>query len=764
MNRRNRNSDITIRQSKTFIHRPASLSVLLGLSLLASSPLVVSQVFPTEASALTGVVDEESGETRTIHLSDMPDDCFSGRKIVNKETGDTEFLMTSNYDKSFVSYRFSVKKSGTYDVSIETKSTEDNTKRNYVFVDGKQQLDMMYTKGTEYQWNTYSCFLEAGAHEIKVTPDWGWTFFRDMTVTCTGLKKTSADTLSECTLSSDGLTNTYTHSDDDTLLINPGKGLTVLGDGANTDGGYLSMLAVDYTRWCWADVEPEEGVYDWSFIDSYIERAERRGHKAAFGIMSFCTTGYIQNATPRWVFDVDGADGKWIHYGGDESTPALFCPNWDDPIYQEKVADFAKALAEKYDGDPRIAYIDMRAWGNWGEQHIYSLDESVGGYPWISADTLINKYMKPYRDAFKKTLIVNCCNGDKYPEAYEWAVANGMALRRDGIMVSSNGREFRRYKSGDNTPNIYEYHMTYQDTMKYHGWTDNKQFLDELEFEVRNGSASYLQMNYDMYKQMEDGYRYLGNLVGYWWRMPESSITSSVESGQTVNAKYKIRNDGVARSYDSSAKVTARVCDAEGNVVKTISDSDAKPWTWLPGTLNDGKSWTPPKTYDEGFDIDTTGMAPGRYYVSIGMFSGTDDGASPDTSIGSVGRDVDRWESIGMFEIKQPQQRPADSSDGNGDTAGSGEQGRQDVNRDVPSDEPGNEAEDWKSDKSSGKEDGKKQDIDDGISNGKWRMPSDPQKREAIVKTGIGAGGLSILTIVTGIAVIIVQAIRRRKQ
>ena len=740
--------------------RPAALAVVLGLSLLGSAPIVVSNIFPTQADALTGVVDENSGETTTIHLSDMPDDCFSGRKIVNKETGDTEFLMTSNYDKSFVSYRFNVKKSGTYDISLETKSTEDNKKRNYVFIDGKQQLDMMYTVGTNYQWKTYSCFLEAGDHEVKITPDWGWTFFRDMAIKCTGLKKTTADTLAECDVTTDGTTNIYQHADDDTLLINPGKGLTVLGDGNNTDGGYLSMLSVDYTRWCWADIEPGEGQFNWNIIDDYINRAAMRGHKAAFGVMSFCTTGYIQNATPRWVFDKDGADGKWIHYGGDESTPALFCPNWDDPIYQEKVADFAKALAARYDGDPRIAYIDMRAWGNWGEQHIYSLDESVGGYPWISSETLINKYMKPYRDAFKKTLIVNCCNGDRYPEAYDWAVANGMGLRRDGIMVSSNGREFRRYKSGDNTPNIYEYHMAYQDTMNYHKWTSNKQFTDELEFEIRNGAASYLQMNYDMYKAMESDYRYFGNLVGYWWRMPETTITSSVDTGQTVKATYKVRNDGVARSYDSSSKVIARICDAEGNVIKTIADTDAKPSTWLPGRLNDDRTWTAPQEYNESFDIDTAGLSAGRYYVSIGVFSGQDASNNPDTSFGSVGRDVDRWESIGMFEVKQPQQQPTtpDNRD-NGGTMGGAEIG-QNPNENGTNDGKENSEKNEKNDKNIVK----KNANDDSKNGEKWRIPKDQHKRNALVKTGLTAGGLTAGTIIAGIVMLIIQAKKRKKQ
>lgn len=77
---------------------------------------------------MAGVGAIEGKET-TIRLSDMPADCFSGRKTVNGDTKETEYLMTGKVDNPFVTYRFDVEKSGTYDLSIESRSTEENTKR-----------------------------------------------------------------------------------------------------------------------------------------------------------------------------------------------------------------------------------------------------------------------------------------------------------------------------------------------------------------------------------------------------------------------------------------------------------------------------------------------------------------------------------------------------------------------------------------------------------------------------------------------------------
>ena len=346
-----------------------------------------------------------------------------------------------------------------------------------------------------------------------------------------------------------------------------------------------------------------------------------------------------------------------------------------------------------------------------------------------------------------------------YQEACRWAVANGIALRRDGIMRSSNGSEFRIYGSGKNTPNIYEYHSSYADTMDANGWTDDRQFEEELEFEVRNGAASYLQMDRDMYRKMEAKYRYLGNLIGYWWRMPESSITSSAESGQPVKVSYQIRNDGVAHSYDKSAKVKARICDAEGNIIKTIDDTGAEPWKWEPGRLNDGRTWTNPTVSNESFDIDTAGLTPGRYYASIGVFSGEASGStSPDSSIGSLGRDVDGWEAVGMFEVRQPGQQipsepsePSEPSDGNGGKDGAGNDAASGGKGDVE-----------KTD-NSGAAEGDTETVGGSV-DGDWKMPKDSEKRVALVKTGYTAGGLAAGIAIAGIASMIARAVGKRRE
>ena len=70
-----------------------------------------------------------------------------------------------------------------------------------------------------------------------------------------------------------------------------------------------------------------------------------------------------------------------------------------------------------------------------------------------------------------------------------------------------------------------------------------------------------------------------------------------------------------------------------------------------------------------------------------------------------------------------------------------------------------------KNDKKLNGKNGGKNIGNDGTSNGStWKMPKDASKRGALVKTGLMAGGLTAGAIGTGIVMMIVQAIKRRKQ
>jgi len=126
----------------------------------------------------------------------------------------------------------------------------------------------------------------------------------------------------------------------------------------------------------------------------------RRGDlQFAFGIMSACNNGDSvagaagnYQSTPLWVFD-QGA--KFYMYGSIKE------PVWSDTILLNRQARLIAALTERYNGNPDIAFIDARNFGNWGEWHLFK----CGGSNYDPGVAVKQKMIDMW-SGFDKTLII----------------------------------------------------------------------------------------------------------------------------------------------------------------------------------------------------------------------------------------------------------------------------------------------------------------------------------------------------------------------
>lgn len=107
----------------------------------------------------------------------------------------------------------------------------------------------------------------------------------------------------------------------------------------------------------WSEIEPIEGQYVWEIIDKYIEPWIKSKKKYALRIM-WSTSGYwraselFKTPTPQWVWD-KGAIYAY-HLDSETEIPMIW-----DPVYKEYAMKFLTALAEKYDGDSSLLFIDV---------------------------------------------------------------------------------------------------------------------------------------------------------------------------------------------------------------------------------------------------------------------------------------------------------------------------------------------------------------------------------------------------------------------
>lgn len=418
---------------------------------------------------------------------------------------------------------------------------------------------------------------------------------------------------------------TYTNIDDnDDVLLNPGKGFVLKDDIYNSK--YDNLISVGYYRANWSTIEPEKGTYNWEFFDEKINELNRRGKKFALGVISASTSAAKEYVTPKWVFD-KGAK-YYEHKLNDEITQKI--PVWTDEIFLEELNYFIGDFAKKYDGNSNIAFIDIRSYGNWGEQHL----GEIGGED-LKPEELQKLYIQPYMDAFKKTLLVNPWGKAEYNEVYKWAIDNGVSIRRDGIFMYSDGSEC--LMAYGKLPSIFEYTDNYAWMKKNNLWSQEK-----LMQYIENGKPSYLQFDPEMYEENKEFYMELANKIGYYFKFKQAQYTNSVTIGDENTISLKFINEGVAPLYEDCT-VYIGLLDENCNFVKKYKTS-IDPHTWMPN-----------QEKDENVNIKFDDIQPGNYILSIGLFLNEND-ENPTYLLGNEGKTDDKWYVFGKIQINEPEE------------------------------------------------------------------------------------------------------------
>lgn len=374
--------------------------------------------------------------------------------------------------------------------------------------------------------------------------------------------------------------------------------------GIGTDPAW-DMISVVYSRFNWKDIETSEGIYDWSPIDKMASLCDKYGKTFAFGIVpadSGCDAP--EGLVPQYVYD-NGCkyiNAKSTSFYSDDSTQRT--PVWSDSHYYTAAMDLAKAIAEKYDGDSRIEFIDIRTFGNWGEWHTYGLSGSK-----MPSDETQKKCLKDWSELFHSTRLVLPVNNDRSTPVSEYAVSLGITLRRDGL-VGLIGHEKALIPAADNNlPTVGEMCYGYSYQRDDGSWTD-KALVDSVEV----GRLTYMALGgsmYDgsaLYSEKKELVERLNNELGYNITVTSASLT---RKGSKTQVKIKLKNTGNAPAY-FPMEIKFAVADQNGNVSKILSPSIKLE----SGTFGSGKVKT------VSFTVDSSLLPKGKH-LAVGAFEGS---------------------------------------------------------------------------------------------------------------------------------------------
>ena len=409
------------------------------------------------------------------------------------------------------------------------------------------------------------------------------------------------------------------------VLLNPGKGWVLYGSPSDQSASTLAYATVGYVRYDWSTIEPTEGHYNWSMIDYDLNSWVAQGKQFAFGVMNADSSTQTQYVTPRWVF-ADGAKSVRCITFDDLTgkTGIQYEPVWNDPVFLQKVRDFLAALAKRYDNNPHIAYIDVRSYGNWGEQHVYGIPPSV---PLNAAG--VQTHIQMYRDAFKHTQIIAPWGTPDYNSTYDWAVNNGVGMRRDGMLVDSNGLELVRAQG--KAPSVFEFYGSYQWLNASGYWNG-----DKLRQEVEIGKPSYISMGQwgndaqIMLSSEPTLISDLANRMGYDFVLTNATLPNTITANHPANISLSWANQGVTYLY-KQANVAVALLDSSNNVVQK---------QWFTGS--NPRAWAPGQTTTESANLTFNGINNGTYKLAVGLFQNKTD-SNPTYNIGNSGRTANGW-------------------------------------------------------------------------------------------------------------------------
>lgn len=159
----------------------------------------------------------------------------------------------------------------------------------------------------------------------------------------------------------------------------------------------ISFLYMDIT---WAELEPEEGVYNWASIDeeNQISRWRKEGKHLVFRFVCDIPGEEAHMDIPEWLYEKSGKAGKW--YDGEYGKG--FALDYNNPTIISCHEQAVKALGEHFGQDGLISYVELGSLGHWGEWHV-NYSEGIQRIP---REAVRDKYILPWTEAFPDARIL----------------------------------------------------------------------------------------------------------------------------------------------------------------------------------------------------------------------------------------------------------------------------------------------------------------------------------------------------------------------
>lgn len=367
-------------------------------------------------------------------------------------------------------------------------------------------------------------------------------------------------------------------------LTNPYIGWAPIADGEP----YYQPHTLVFIKVSWKDLEPEKGIIDFAKLESNNKFSywKNKGVKAILRIYSDYPGVNKHYDIPAWLYKEINGDGSYYTI---DSELFGFSPNYNNQVFIENHKNLIEKLAQRYNNDSFISFIQLGSLGHWGEWHTeYANTSSKSKY--FPAEDVANQYVQHYINYFpnKKLLM-------RYPRTI--AKTKNLGLYNDMFGNKEYTDDYiNSIKNGTDDYILKENYPAMPDFWKTSasgGEIGNYPGL--LYFEDKNINETLKQINdchvswlgpscpakvpkdSNLQKNLDQAI----NLMGYRYVITKSQFPEIMKSGAKNNIQLTIENKGCAPFY-FDWPIEISLSEKDGSLKYTeIVNTDIK--EWLPG-------------------------------------------------------------------------------------------------------------------------------------------------------------------------------------
>lgn len=353
-------------------------------------------------------------------------------------------------------------------------------------------------------------------------------------------------------------------------LLNPYIGYAPDARGT----GYELPFSLVYMSATWRELEPEIGEYDFDGVEQagWFEKWAAEGKKIILRIVLDNPGSLPHSDLPVWLYAA--TNGTGTAYDG--SIGMGFSPDYADPVLMEAHRRLLTALGERYNSDPRIAFIELGSLGHAGSWHVM---QEMNLYLHFPPQMVTDVYVDHYLEAFPDKKLLMC-------RPFGIAKKNGMGLYND-IFGNEGGATVREYLgwiedgytselNGESMPGMRNFWKKAPSGGALANGSDghaglNADALQKILSQARLTHVSWLGPNVP--DVTEEATRVqaetLRNTMGYRFFIQSESHVLFERPRRMVAGTMILENSGTAPFYFEWPAILSLV-DENGRVVKTI--------------------------------------------------------------------------------------------------------------------------------------------------------------------------------------------------